>query len=243
MKIKKFLEKVAEDDRESLINDGDVEFLASIGVDYNKKREADKRQPEASYYLQAGALNQKTVISVFACLAVAVLAVVLILFYTIKPAPFEPPIEYFADNFVEVQSDLTELNEDLQLFSIIVDDSKYKCEVKKTYDSLSEDTLYYTLEFAAKQGIKNFKLDIVVNSHYEHDELVYTVELKEVQISGYTLKYSEDSLSMSVGPFSTVTCKGEMWVGEQWIYITKYDEMAIGQGTFVETIQSIISFK
>ena len=42
MKIKKFLEKAAEEDRESLINDRDIEFLASIGVDYNKKREAAK---------------------------------------------------------------------------------------------------------------------------------------------------------------------------------------------------------
>lgn len=238
MKIKKFLEKVAEEDRESQINEDDIEFLASIGVDYNKKREADKRQPDSSYYLQASAFNQKTFLICVTGFIVALFAVFLILFYTLRPA-FEPPIEYFEDNFMEVDSNITELNGDLKLFTLVVDD-EYDVITKKTYDSLSGDHLYYTLEFTSNLNLsKNFKLDIVVNSNYNYEELNYPEELKKAQISGYTLKYTEDSVALP--PFVTVYCQGEMQIGEQWIYITKYEEMIIGQGTFIDTLQSIIS--
>lgn len=243
MKIKKFLEKVAEEDRESQINEKDIQFLASIGVDYNKKREADSRQPHSSYYLHASAFNQKAFLIGITGFIVALFAIFLILFYTLKPAPFEPPIEYFEDNFLEVDSNITELNGDLKLFSVIVDESQYKCETKKVYDSVSGDTLYYSLSFAANQGMKTFKLDIVVNSNYDYDKLSYTEELKETQISDYSLKYTEDSMSIPNTPlFIRVYCQGEMQIGEQWVYITKYEETAIGQGTLINTLQSIISF-
>ena len=243
MKIKKFLEKVAEDDRESLVNDGDIEFLASIGVDYNKKREAAKTQPQASYYLTASAFNQKTFALIFACLAVAILSVVLILFYTVKPAPFEPPIHYFLDDCIEEDSNLQELNGDLKGFSLIVDEDKYGIEVKR-YDSESGIHMCYSIDFGLKDGIgfnKKFKIDIVVNSLFEHKELSYSSGYKTAELSDYTVKYTEDS-TPAMGPFSTITCKGEMQIGEQWIYVVNYQETAIGQGSFIQTLEDIIDF-
>lgn len=244
MKIKKFLEKVAEEDRESQINERDIQFLASIGVDYNKKREVDSRQPDSSYYLQASALNQKAFLIGITGFIVALFAVFLILFYTLKPAPFEPPIEYFEDNFMEEISTIGELNNDLTLFTLTANESEYEVGTKRIYDSVSGDTLYYSLDFAAKQGMKTFKFDIVVNGNYNYNELIYTSTLKEAKIAEYSLKYTETSVSIpnSPLPFVTVSCQGEMQIGEQWVYITVFEEMAIGQGTLIDTLQSIISF-
>ena len=243
MKIKKFLEKVAEEDRESLINDGDIEFLASIGVDYNKKKAAAAKELDASYYLTAKAFSPKALMIGIASFLVAVIAVSIILYYYLKPVPVTPPLQYFEDNFVEVDSNLQELNSDLKLFSMTVDDAVYELDIKKTYDSLSGDDLYFTLEFSAKQGLsKKFRLEVVVNSLYEHDDTAFDKEPIEKRISEYTIKYAETSNPMVGSPFITVKSRGEMQIGEQYVYITKYDEIALGQSSFIETLQSIISF-
>lgn len=243
MKIKKFLKKAAEEDRESLINDRDVEFLASIGVDYNKKRAANKHEPEASYYLTANAFNYRALLIYVACFLVAALTVTLILYYYLKPAPFQPPIHYFEDNFVKVDSDLEELNADLKLFSLVVNETDYDLKIKKTYDSLSGDHLYYTLSFEQQNGlVKSFKLDIVVNSFYEHEQLEYSKTPVETNFSNYSIKYLEDFEAVADSPFNTVICKGEIQIGEQWVYIVTYEETALEQSTFIETLQSIISF-
>ena len=244
MKIKKFLEKAAEEDRESLINDRDIEFLATIGVDYNKKREAAKKEPDSSYYLTAKSVDYKVLFAGIACfLVVAITAVALSLYFSLRASPVESPIHYFEDNFVEADSNLQELNDDLELFSLTIDESEYKVGIKRTYDLLSGDDLFFTLEFTAIMGLsKKFTLDIVVNKFYAYDKLPYAEELKESQISDFTLKYTEIFQPMS-GPFITVNCKGEIQIGEQWIYITKYNERAIGQSTFVNTLESLISFK
>ena len=241
MKIKKFLEKVAEEDRESLINDRDIEFLASIGVDYNKKREAAQNEPTSSYYRTATAFNYRALLISLACFAVAAITVALILYFYFKPAP---PLHYFEDNFVEVESDLMELNEDLNLFSLTLDDSEYKCIIKKTYDDVSGDDLFFTLDFTAKQGFnKIFTIEVVVNNKYEHEALTYRKEPVETYISNYKIKYEENILSIPSSPFITAKCIGEMKIGNQWIYIVNFDEMAEGQSTFIDTLESIIQFK
>ena len=245
MKIKKFLEKVAEEDRESLINDKDIEFLASIGVDYNKKREAAKNEPDSSYYLKAKAVNNKLLFTGIALfLVVAITAVALSLYFSLRSPSVEPPIHYFDDNFVEVDSNLQELNADLELFILSIDADEFDVDIKRTYDSLSGDDLFFTLEFTSNLGFsKKFTLDIVVNKFYEHDELAYTTDLNEIPFADYTLKYYENSQPMSVLPFSKVSCLGEIQIGEQWVYVTKYEEQALGQSTFVDTLESLIKFK
>lgn len=241
MKIKKFLKKVAEEDRESLINDKDVEFLASIGVDYNKKKDAVQNELPASYYLTASAFNYKALLVCIACFLVAALTISLILYFSLKPASLEPP-HYFTSDFAEVDSNLEELNADLELFELTVNENDYELKIQKTYDSVSGDTLYYSLSFNQKNGFKKlFKLEIVVNSLYEHEPLIYD-GFNETKIAEYTVKYTEISELISGTLFSTVKCQGEIQIGKQWIYIENYEEMSLGQSTFIETLQSIISF-
>lgn len=240
MNVKKYLEKVAEEDRESQITEKDIAFLSSVGVDYNKKIEAAKKEPEASYYLTSKAFNYKAILVTVAGFLLIALILTLSLYFSLKPAPVTPPIHYFDDNFISVDTDLQELNADLKLFSLTVDDNEYDIGIKKTYDSLSGDNLYFTLEFTSLS--KKFKLDIVVNKFYTHDEFTFTGEFKEDQFSAYNIKYSEAFQPIPGTPFATVECKGVMQIGEQWIYIVNYRETAWGQGTFIETLQSIISF-
>lgn len=235
MKIKKFLEKVADEDREALIDEKDIEFLASIGVDYNKKREADKKKPSASYYLTAPAFNYKAFLISASCFILLAISVFLIVFYSLKP--FEPPVGFMDIVEDKADSNLQELNEDLNLFSLSVDE--YECSVTKYFNKNNNESLYYSLE--CNGLMKSFKFDIVVNSRYEHNKISYTEELEEVRISEYTLKYNEVIEPISDTPFNEISCKGEIQIGEQFIYIVNYSETHM-QSTFVETLKSIINF-
>lgn len=236
MKIKKYLEKVAEEDRESLIDDKDIEFLASIGVDYNKKREEDKKKPKSSYYLTAPAFNYKAFLISASCFLVVAIAVFLIVYYVLKP--FEPPVGYL-DNKDKESSNLQTLNEDLDLFTLVVDESEYELDITRFFDKSSGESLYYSLIFTG--AMKSFNIDFVVNSQYNYDKEPYLYELKEAQISNYTLKYTEISVPVQGFPFYEISCRGEIQIGEQWIYITSYNETNL-QNTLVETLQDIISF-
>lgn len=239
MKIKKFLEKAAEEDRESMITDRDIEFLASIGVDYNKKREAAKTEPDSSYYRTAPAFNYKALIISLACFIAAALTVTLILYFHFKPSK---PVGYFNDNAIEADATLQELNDDLDLFGISFDDSEYELTIRKFVGETSGKDLYFTLMFTAKQGVyKSFKLDIVVNSNYRHKELQYVSEPIVAQLSNYKIKYTESIVSQ--GPVITVDCKGEILIGQQWVYIMSYNETTIGQSTFLDTMENLIKFK
>lgn len=242
MKIKKFLEKVAEEDRESHIDEKDIEFLASVGVDYNKKREEDKKQPSASYYLTAPAFNYKAFLISASCFLLAAVALVLILYYSLKPSSVEPPSGYLSGKD-DAPSNFQELNGDLKLFSLIVNESDYnEITVKKTYDKSSGKSLYYSIDFNGLR--KSFKLEIVVNDKYEHNNPPLTGEIKETNISNYTLRYTEIFNSMPGLPLNEASCQGEIQIGNQWVYITSYTETVVGeQSTFVETISSLISIK
>ena len=236
MKIKKFLEKVAEDDRESLIDDKDIEFLASIGVDYNKKREEDKKKPQASYYLTAPAFNYKTFLISASCFLLAAIVVLMIVWYFLKP--FEPPVGYLEGTEVEPSS-LQTLNSDLDLFTLIVDEGEYEITINRAYDKSSGKSQYYNLIFTGL--MKSFSLDIVVDSQYKYDKEPYAGTLKQAEISDYMLNYIETSSKMPDFPFYEISCQGEIQIGEQWIYITKYNETNL-QNTLVDTLQSIINF-
>ena len=133
----------------------------------------------------------------------------------------------------------------MKLFSLILNDDEYNVDIKKTYDSLSGDSLFYKIDVFSKIGLnKEFKLDIVVNNKYEHDVLQYLKEpvITQFSDSSYNIKYTE-SIMIIAAPLITAQCKGEMKIGNQWIYITSYEETALERSTFIDTLESIIQFK
>lgn len=238
MSFKKRFDKLIEEDKKSRITEKDRAFLASL-----ESMIVEAPQGE----VKVKTFNYRAVLISVACALVAALTVLLILYYTFKPNTIDPTIEYFEDNFVTVASDESELNGDLILFTFEADSSRYIVEINRTFDSLSGDTLYYTLFIT--NATPDFTLSaifkIVVNKNYTHDGQDYRREIIETKISGYEIKYTQDITSENVFGMTvnTVECTGEMQIGVQWVYITQYQETSLTEGTFLETLQSMIHFK
>lgn len=238
MSFRKRFDKLIEEDKKSRITEKDRAFLASL-----ESMIVEPPQGE----VKVKTFNYRAVLICVACALVAALTILLIFYYTLKPNSFDPPIEYFEDYFETVESDEIELNGDLILFTFEVDKSRYIVEINRTYDSLSGDTLYYTLFItnATPDFTLSAKYEIVVNENYTHTDINYRREIIETEISGYSIKYTQDITSENVFGMTvnTVECIGEIQVGTEWIYITKYQETSLTEGTFLETLQSMIHFK
>lgn len=233
MNFKKRFEKRIEEDKKSMLTESDRAFLATL-------QDMVVERPQGEVLAKPFNYKKPLIISV-ACFMVAALTVFLILWFALPSKPKGKV--YFEDNFVEVRSDVTELNSDLILCSFEADEN-YSLEIFKIYDSVSNDTLYYKLKMSDDYGI-NIKLEIVVNKNYNHPAIIYGAETSGITISDYTLVYLQTVTPMPIGgvSFNSVNCMGEMQIGNQWIYIMSYEEMSLTEGTFIETLQSMIHFK
>lgn len=233
MNFKKRFDKRIEEDKKSMLTESDRAFLATL-------QDMVVEQPHGEV-LAKPFNNKKPLIISVACCMVAAITVFLILYFTLFSK--HQGTFYLTDNFVEVKSDVIELNSDLILFSFEADEN-YSVDISKVYDSVSNDTLYYKLAVTNELSLQ-IQLDIVVNKNYIHSDMGYWTETSDVTISDYKLSYLQTVTPMPIGgmPFNLVRCMGEMQIGKQWIYIINYEEMSLTEGTFIETLQSIIHFK
>lgn len=235
MNFKKRFEKRIEEDKKSMYTESDMAFLATLQNMVVGRPDGEVVAKRIDY--------KKPLLIAGACFLVVALALSLILYYTLSSTSVGE--KYYLDyNRDSVESTVEELNSALDLFSFEANESLYNIDVKKYYDKESEDTLYYNLSINTTHGLGfNAEIDIVVNKNFIHDSINYRSEKLESMILGYTLIYTHDITPTAITGINTVNCMGEIKVGNQWIYINSYEELSMGEGTFVETLQSMIHIK
>lgn len=233
MNFKKRFNKRIEEDKRSMLTESDMAYLATL-------QSMVVERPEGEVIAKPLNYKKPLLISVACFLAVA-LALSLVLYFTLTK---QKGIFYQDDNFREVVSSVEMLNSDLLDFSLVVDENKYSADVQKVYDSVSGDTIYYKLTLNDGQRL-SVQFEIVVNKNYTHSEMLYGWELFESAVSGNRLIYTQNITSSSVAGIAvnTVVCTGEIKIGNQWVYIIGYQEISLGEGTFVDFMQSIIQIK
>lgn len=260
MNFRKRFDKRIEEDKRSMLTDGDMEFLNSL-----QNMVAERSEDTREGNVKVKTFNYKVLLMVVAAVLALTFAVLIILYYTldsgnlnpVEPSPeingstdpanpTDPPFEYYSDNFVKAMSDTEELNGDLILFKFRTDESKYSVDIEKTYDSVSGDTLFYTLKISnTTPDIPLLAtLEIVVNKNFNYDAIWYNNELIEATLSGYSIKYTQDITSTSVDnvTINRVECRGQMQIGDQFLYVIQYQETSLTEGTFLETLQSMLIF-
>ena len=234
MNFKKRFEKRIEEDKKSMCTENDMAFLATL-------QEMVVECPDGEVVAKRIDYKKPLMIAV-ACFLTVVLALTLVLYFTLSPKPADD-IFYLTDDLDSVESDVAELNSDLKLFYFEADESKYNVDVAK-YCSDNDDTLYYKLYISAIQELSfNAEIDIVVKKNAIHDEINYKKEKLKSKISSYTLIYTHNITTTAIPGINAVDCKGEMKIGSQCVYILKYRELSMGEGAFLENIQSMIHIK
>lgn len=236
MNFKKRFEKRIEEDKKSMYSESDRAFLATLQDMVVECPDGEVIAKHVNY--------KKPLMIAVACFLAVALALTLILYFTL---PHKSGDKLYLDsNFADAESDINELNSDLALFAFEVYETKYSIDIKRIYDSVSGDTLYYRLAInnATQDFNLNTELHIVVNKNYIHDDITYLYDdIIEKPISGYRLIYTQTVTPSAIPGINTVDCMGEMKIGYQWVYIMKYHELSLGEGAFVENIQSMIHIK
>lgn len=230
MKTKKKLQQIAEKDKQSLINEKDIALFDSYGVSFG----------EAPPPAEAKNFNLKAFIISLSCFAVAAVAVFLIVFYSLQSRG--NGFKYSDTNIKSVDSDLAELNGDLKNFKILMDENGYNLNVKKFYDSVSSDTLYYELSAEAVDMPIDYYFRIIVNEHFIYNDFKFNSDVvTEATLSNYPIRYSTDIKPSEIDEsVNKVNCAAEWKIGKQTVYVMNYKELSLGEGMFLENLQSVI---
>ena len=152
MKVKKYLEKQAEQDRQEILSSDNGAFLHALEQEYTEQNKATRerrRSPRLKVWLSA---------SISAAAAAAVITTCVVVYY--------PTVEYLDTNIVYVSANLEEFNNDVKEVDMQIDTTKYNYNILRAYDSVSGDTLYYSSTILSIDATVEIRFISVCNPNY-----------------------------------------------------------------------------
>lgn len=120
-----------------------------------------------------------------------VLCLVFLLPSNLGPGIVDPPKKhYLLENEVSVPSDIEELN--LNLSGVIINlTSRYDFKIQRTYDSESNDNLFFLISIAGEDTFETVKIYVYINPDYEHKKQTIEEPIKTKNIGGFDVEYKE----------------------------------------------------
>ena len=226
MNVKKFLKEKAKQDRDALLTDTDEIFFKNL-----------KYRVEDDSMHRRKSLSRVWVSSLMGATAMILVIVSVLVFYPRS----DNEIKYLESNFKYITSNLEETQNSLHDFSINIDLSVFSCTVDKVIDSVSGDTIYYTLKIQSYDTIKSMEFVVVTNENYEYRAFEDTRNFISVENSSYSFIYSTGKSIDEEFGLEVLNVKAELHKAKEYIYVLKYKELLFDpDGSFIETIQQII---
>lgn len=228
MKIKKFLEQQAEQDRQAILSESDAEFLRETKAKINAKSSPAPRRTSRLRYWIIGAAGSLASIIVLVCVLV---------FYPSTQTDFT----YYENNFVQSDSTIQAMDEDMREFIFNIDDSLYSVKVQKTTDSVSGDTIMYQADVASLDTLININFVAVCNKNYRYKGFQITNQYMIEELSSYDIHYDAKITPDPDFGIDKFNAQAQIQKGTEYIYITNYSETMLDeQPRFFDIIQSII---
>ena len=247
MNVKKYLKKKAQEDLQSLQTEHDQEALQLLKDSVAEKAPQKKRNLKWLWAIPSGAL---------ACAVAAVLIVELVPFPNKDGGGVVPPppsidsgdagsdsgeIRYDEINFVQENSDLTELSNALTNLTLHFTENQ-SVDVAKTSDSLSGDELYYvlTIDENSMEAMYNMQFLIVVNDHYDYKDFEVNEDFVTETYADYSITYlkkitPDSGLNMITGSAKIESSKYEM-------YVLSYEEYSLENGMLLTVVNRMLEF-
>ncbi|MBD5636452.1 MAG: hypothetical protein HDP28_01340 [Clostridia bacterium] len=225
MNVKKYLKKQAKEDLKALETDSDREFLARL-----KESVAENPKPKR---------NKNWLWAIPS--SVAVCAAILV--GTLVPLSGGSDIKYDDLNFVQAKSDLTEFVGASKGLTVQFTEGQ-TVEVKRTYDSVSGDDIYYTLSINETSVNAYYTLEarVIVNKKYEFKNFVIDEDYDTKIYAHYSIIYKQDVTVDTDTGVNLVTCNAKIDKLKYDIYVTNYEELSIENGSFLTVIANLFDF-
>ena len=130
------------------------------------------------------AKKKKKVIISLSCVMALILTAGIVMFFTLPRHA-----EYLRENFMTEQMQLSDFNAVDKRISVITD--KYNAsDVKRIYDKVSSDTLYYETKLQEIEGFTSGKLFLCTNKRFNFPTK-FSETIKTIKFNGLTVNYSE----------------------------------------------------
>lgn len=141
-------------------------------------------------------------------------------------------VEYLMENEVVEDSNIVELQNLAPWFSI---SQEYTYQVTQTYDSISEDILYFEIIISGNNFVEKASIYLYINPNYKtrkqliKEEVKELYEIKDMNINGTEVHYIEKVSQNSYGLY-IFSYKAQYEQGKNEIYI-EYEQTWIDENT------------
>lgn len=224
MNLKKRLQKEAEKDAEVLLTEEDELFIKQLA---HSNVSLKMVQPELK--------KSKKFWAVLGSVATVIIAAVIV-FPSVFVNRGGNDIFYKDTDIVEVFCSLDEMQPNVKYFQIEEHDIPYT--ILLSYDSVSNDRLYYTVNGSTL--ISRFKLYLIINEHYDYN-FTLNEDLMIYNLSNYNINYDKTRINGIDG--AEVNYTGYVKLQTEIIYIEYQQLIDIGDQAFFDDIESIIKVK
>lgn len=228
MNVKKYLQQQSEKDRQAILSESDNQFLQDLKAKIDKQPSPAPRRSSRLRYWVIGAAG--TLASIIAIVCVLV-------FYPFAQTDFT----YYENNFVQSDSTLSAMDEDMREFIFNIDDSLYSVTIFKITDSVSGDTIMYRANITSLDTLINITFVAVCNKNYHYKGLQITNQYDIEELPRYDIHYDAKSTPDPDFGMDKFSAQAQIQKGAEYIYITDYYETMLDeQPRFFDIIQSII---
>ncbi len=224
MNVKRYLKKQARKDRQAIIDADDGKTLRALGIDYHAPK--PKKRRLTGWLLGAASVAVSSI-----------LIVCIVMFYPTQ----QPQTIYWDMNFESRESTLSEMNSELHDFTFEIDESIYLPQIARTYDSVSNDLLYYTISLNSYDSFVTMELVAVCNPQFEYKNFEFSQTPSAKSLDQYDILYDFRTKSEAHFGFELLSCLAEIDGKQDIVYVRKYEELLVQpEPAFFDIIQTIV---
>ena len=230
MNVKKYLKKQAEQDEQEILDADDNEFLDNMKAKIKAKSKHSIKNRNFA--------KLKIGLPVAAGIAVAATAITCIAVYY----PFNSGrVEYFEADIADTAATLEDLNRDVKEFDIRIDPSVYTYDIKKKYDRVSGDVLFYTTVIDNRDLFLHMEIIAVCNPNYHYKDFSLSDGAVRAALERYTVDYLPSTTIDPEFGFEEYSTKAKIQKGKEFVYVTQYSELLFeAEDSFFEVLQEIV---
>lgn len=157
--------------------------------------------------------------------------------------PWTGEIKFEDKNFVDEVTTIETLADALNGLNIHISENQ-DVNVKKTYDSVSGQDLYYTMFISEFTEAVDYAIEtkIIVNEKYEFEDFVLDDSFATQDCGHYSVYYKQEFTENPQTGIKSVRGKAKIDGLKYEIYVTSYKESTLGSGMFLNVIAGLFDF-
>lgn len=224
MNVKRYLKKQARKDQQAIIEADDGRTLRALGIDYPAPKQ--KKRRIMGWLLGAASVAVS-----------CILIVCIVMFYPTQ----QSQTIYWDANLESRESTLSEMNSELHDFTFEIDESIYLPQIARTYDSVSDDPLYYTISLNSYDSLVTMELVAVCNPKFKYKDFNFSRTPTSQSLPLYDILYVFETSPKPQFGLDLLSCTAEIDGKQDIVYVRQYEELLVqSEPAFFDIIQTIV---